>query len=76
MDVDVTLGSLQQVCFDPIDISDKSMRLFSVRMKMDASYLGGNDAFVVGVVVTAPNGEKVQIGGYHTYAATTRIWVR
>lgn len=76
VDVDVTLASLQEACFDPIDISNSNLRLFSVRMSMNGAYLGGNDAFVAGVIVTAPNGEKVQIGGYHTYSATTRIWAR
>lgn len=76
VDVDVVLESLQSACFDPIDITDDSLRLFSVRMVMSGQYISGNDAFVGGVVIAAPNGEKVQVGGYHTYAATSRIWAR
>jgi hypothetical protein len=76
INIDTTLQPMQSVCYDPITNDDDELRLFSVRMKLDGSVVQGNDAFVVGIVVTAPNGEKVQVGGYHTYAATTRIWVR
>ena len=70
------LSANQKVLLKSFELTDESLELFSIDLTLDARYCSGSEAFIFAVIVEAPNGEIVQIGGYNQYSSLDRIWQR
>lgn len=72
---DVTLNPMEVTCLESFTIPYANL-LHSVSMELDGAMTGGSSAFVFAVIVTTPNGETLQIGGYQQLYSTSRAWFR
>ena len=71
-----TLSANERVLLKTFELPDDSLELFSIELSLDAHYCSGSEAFIFAVMVLAPNGEMVQVGGYNEYASLDRLWQR
>jgi hypothetical protein len=71
-----TLTANQKVLLKTFELPDESLLLFSLELSLDAHYCSGSEAFIFAVMVVAPNGEVVQMGGYNEYYTLDRLWQR
>ena len=49
-----------------------AVSLTDLDVSLDASYVVGSEAYIFAVVVRAPNGEVIQVGGYNRHVAVDR----
>lgn len=71
-----TLAANERVLLKTFELEDDSLDLFSIELNLDAHYCSGSEAFIFAVLVEAPNGEIVQVGGYNEYSSLDRLWQR
>ena len=70
------LSANEKVLLKTFTLEDDSLELFSIEYNLDAHYCSGSEAFIFAVMVEAPNGEIIQVGGYNEYASLDRLWQR
>ena len=50
--------------------------LYSITMDLNGGHHGGSAAFLLAIIMYAPNEETLQIGGYQNYITSQRLWNR
>ena len=71
-----TLPPMSSALLGTVQISSSGYLLSSLDIKLDSTYIIGSEAFIFAIVLYAPNGEIIQIGGYNEYVALDRFWNR
>lgn len=71
-----TFAVMTEYCLQTVTTVSEFDQLYSVTIDLDAVISGGSAAFVLAILIFAPNEEVVQIGGYQTYYTADRLWNR
>ncbi|CAE7528152.1 unnamed protein product, partial [Symbiodinium microadriaticum] len=68
------VAPMMEKCIATYTTTAPTDQLYSVTMDLNAEYHGGSAAFILAIVVYAPNEEILQIGGYQNYLTSRRLW--
>ena len=68
-----TLPPLSPTQLGTFQITGTGYKLDSVDVRLDSTYIVGSEAYILGIIIHAPNGEVVQLGGYNLYITVDRF---